>query len=512
MKITTRIVAGYGLFIAVLIGLVAYQILTIHRMQSINRTLSEISFQNSLACLQALKDRDLVDEYSWKSFALADPDYLDKLRESLDAFESSLKQIHAYAKSDEESAEVKRLSQMWTSYKEELAQMQRDLPRGGTTLPESLQNALEQLRAQTLSVYQAGLHAISLKVESSRKTGETAAVVLYSATLAALAVSILVSFLIYRSISKPLAHLTEGTRAIAEGKFFYRLDTSRNDEFAQLARDFNTMALRLNELDGLKRDFVSHVSHELKAPLASMQETTKLLLEQIPGPLTEKQKRLLELNHQSGQRLTSMIRNLLDLSKTESGVMEYELKDQDLISLVRRAVGELDMQAKERQIRIETACPVDPLHVECDGDRIVQVLVNLVGTALKFSSKAATVRIEVDRTREIPEGVPERWRRLIATNGAQTGHFGLVTVSDRGPGVPDADKERIFEKFHQVKQGEKKAGQGAGLGLAICRTIAQAHRGAVWVEDNPGGGSRFRLLLRSEGVQTRGIPRASQPL
>ena len=80
----------------------------------------------------------------------------------------------------------------------------------------------------------------------------------------------MVSFLIYRSISIPLVHLTAGTRAIAEGKFYYRLDTSRNDEFAQLAKDFNTMTHRLNELDELKKAFISHVSHELKAPLASV--------------------------------------------------------------------------------------------------------------------------------------------------------------------------------------------------------------------------------------------------
>jgi two-component system sensor histidine kinase GlrK len=150
--------------------------------------------------------------------------------------------------------------------------------------------------------------------------------------------SILVSLLIVRSISKPLANLTEGTRAIADGKFFYRLDTTRKDEFAQLAQDFNKMTLRLNELDELKKDFVSHVSHELKAPLASMQETIQIMLEEIPGPLTEKQKRLLALNLQSGTRLTSMISNLLDHSTAEAGVMVYALS-LDVVLPVPRDYG-----------------------------------------------------------------------------------------------------------------------------------------------------------------------------
>ena len=276
---------------------------------------------------------------------------------------------------------------------------------------ERLQNDLEQLRAQTFSVYKAGVRSMSSKVEKSRKTGDTAALVQYCATLVALAISILVSYLIFRSISKPLAHLTEGTRAIAEGKFFYRLDATRNDEFSQLARDFNAMTLRLNELDEMKKDFVSHVSHELKAPLASMHETIQLMLEQIPGPLTDKQKRLLELNLQSGMRLTSMIRNLLDLSRTEAGVMEYELKNQDLVPLVRNAIEELNMQAQERKIQIKTIFPNDPLMVECDSDGIVQLVVNLVGNAVKFSPRAATVEVEVKAIR----GYPGRHAGALAT-------------------------------------------------------------------------------------------------
>ena len=302
---------------------------------------------------------------------------------------------------------------------------------------------------------------MSSKVERSRKTGDTAVLVLWISTAVVLAISILVSFLIFRSISKPLGHLTEGTRAIAEGKFFYRLDTTRNDEFAQLAKDFNTMTRRLNELDELKKDFVSHVSHELKAPLASMRETIQLMLEQIPGPLTDKQKRLLELNLQSGTRLTSMISNLLDLSKTEAGVMEYELKSQDLVPLVRNAIAELESHAHEKQIRIETVLPNDPLIVQCDGDRIVQVVVNLVGNAVKFSPKGAKVLMRVDEVSQIPPSVPERWKRLI-TGPDQAGSFGLLTVRIPVPGVPDSDKDRIFEKFQQMQHGKKMPGRESG--------------------------------------------------
>jgi two-component system sensor histidine kinase GlrK len=511
MKITTRIIAGYGLFIVILAALAIYQILTIRRMQSINDALSEVNFKGALSCLKALGDLDLVAEFTRKSFASEDPDYRAQLSEFQRNFEASLAELKAKASLDGERAEAEKLAGLWEAYRADLSLLERSLPAGGPSLPQSLQEDLDRLRAQTYSIYQSGMRSMSLKVEKSRETGETAAVILGLSTLAALAIGILVSFLIYRSISKPLAHLTEGTRAIAEGKFFYRLDTSRNDEFSQLARDFNTMTLRLNELDKLKKDFVSHVSHELKSPLATIQEIVQALLEEIPGPLTEKQRRLLELNFQSVRRLQSMIGNLLDLSRIEAGVMEYEMKSRDLAQLARAAAAELEMQAREKQIRIQTALPGEPLTLECDGDRILQVLVNIIGNAVKFSPPEGTVEVKAEAVCDLPEGIPQHWRPLIAgTAGGE--RYRCVTVSDSGPGIPDEEKEKVFERFHQVRKGKKTPGQGAGLGLAICRTIVKAHGGAVWVEDNPGGGSRFCVLLPPRHGGGSAAPGASAPI
>jgi signal transduction histidine kinase len=100
----------------------------------------------------------------------------------------------------------------------------------------------------------------------------------------------------------------------------------------------------------------------------------------------------------------------------------------------------------------------------------------------------------------------------MLAEGVNSNGFAIVSVSDMGPGVPDEHKERIFEKFHQVKQGKKIVGQGVGLGLAICRTIVEAHRGAIWVEDNPGGGSTFYLLLRTGTSANAVTHRASSPI
>lgn len=341
-------------------------------------------------------------------------------------------------------------------------------------------------------------------------TADQAKILSGAAASIALVLSLFVSFFVVQSISAPLKQLTRGTRAIAEGKFFYRLDTSHRDEFSQLAKDFNTMTERLNDLDRMKRDFVAHVSHELKSPLASMQETVQALLDLVPGELTEKQQRLLELNLQNGRRLSSLIRNLLDMSRMEAGVMEYDLRGNNLAALMKIAVDETEALAGEKQIRLRTEAPPNPLEGMCDGDRVIQVVKNLLSNAVKFSPNRSDIEVRLHAVREVPEGVPAARCECLRRSAADG--FALLEVIDSGIGVPDEHKEKIFEKFHQVKQGKKIPGQGAGLGLAISWTIAEAHGGAIWVEDNSSGGSTFKVVLPLAGRSPETARGASAPI
>ena len=487
MRVAAKIVYGFAFLIALTIAGLVYQVLLIHRMQSVSNELSGIHFRAALASLNLIRGLDQIEGDLNREFVSGDPTHLAQLKEAQSGFTSNLQDIKALGLSEQERLEIDRLERFWSDFSEAFTDTKPERP-----LPPALQEHLDRLRAQTQSVHLATRQAIQERVERSKQTGERAEWISWTAAAVALVLSGLVALLIGQSILDPLKHLTAGTRAIAEGKSFYRLDTSRNDEFAQLARDFNSLTLRLTELDQMKKDFVSHVSHELKSPLASMRETIHLLLEQIPGALTDKQRRLLELNHESGKRLSTIIGNLLDLSRMEAGVMEYELERQDLVVLIRSVLAELEVQTREKGMRIEVNLPEHPLFVQCDQDRILQVIGNLLVNALKFSRSGATIGVRGSFVKEIPEHVPEFWRGELE---GSTDGFALLSVSDTGPGVPDPHKEKIFQKFHQIKHGKKIAGQGVGLGLAISKIIVEAHRGAIWVEDNPGGGSIFNLLL-----------------
>jgi len=244
------------------------------------------------------------------------------------------------------------------------------------------------------------------------------------------------------------------------------------------------MSEKLGELDQMKKDFVAHVSHELKAPLAAIRQTLAVTLEEVTGPINDAQRRLLQLSRNSAERLSAMVANLLDVSRLEAGTMEYEMSRQDIVSIVKQVAEELSLKAVERQIHITVESETPAIPVICDGDRMIQVIGNIVDNALKFSPQNSTIRIEVSHNHSASEPTV------------------TVSVSDRGNGVPDDHKQKVFLKFHQILgRGKRTAGQGVGLGLAICKTIVDAHRGRIWVEDNPEGGSIFRVEMQAAQIQ-----------
>src|SRR5215510_9457733 len=267
------------------------------------------------------------------------------------------------------------------------------------------------------------------------------------------------------------------------------------------------MAARIVGVDQMKHDFISHVSHELKAPLASMQETTHLLLERIPGPLTEKQRRLLELNLQSGKRLAQMIGNLLDLSRLEAGIVEYDTQTSDVADLMHSIVLELSAQAREKSLRILTDIQREPLLVDCDPIRIAQLFTNLLENAIRFSAKGGAVGVNVRSVPELPR-IPDAALRRAAGLRNPAG-YALIGIWDSGPGIEDSNKESVFHAFHQSRSGKKSHGESLGLGLAIARAVVEAHRGTIWVEDNPSGGAMFFVILPRATAETQSFAQAS---
>lgn len=284
---------------------------------------------------------------------------------------------------------------------------------------------------------------------------------------------LLLSFLITRSITRPISILKNKTHEIAQGRFSGDLRISSPPEIGQLAVAFNSMCEKLNKLDRMKTDFYASMSHELRTPLTSIKEGTGLLLDGVGGETTEKQRKLLSILAEESNRLIGLVNSLLDLAKMEAGMMTYNFEKTSLAPLIKKAVGEITPLVEAKGIRLETQIPDELPAVKLDPERILQVLRNLIGNAVKFTPKSGQVKVSARSVNGILE----------------------VAVKDTGPGIAQEGLATIFDKFRQGSSNGAASANGTGLGLAIAKHIVTFHGGKIWAENHPEQGSSFIFVL-----------------
>ena len=221
-----------------------------------------------------------------------------------------------------------------------------------------------------------------------------------------------------------------------------------------------------------KSEFLANMSHELRTPLNAVIGFSDILAEQVFGPLTEHQQQYVSDILESGQHLLSLVNDILDLAKIESGTMELEHNHVNLPALLERSAH----MFREKALRhgLSLICEVQPdLVVEADERRLKQVMFNLLSNAVKFT----------------PEGGRISIRACCQSDTV------LISVADTGVGIPREEQEKIFGTFYQVDSTLTKTKQGTGLGLSLVRSIAELHSGRAWVESAPGEGSEFLFEL-----------------
>lgn len=516
MKITTRLGLAFALLGGTMIAAVGYQLSIVQTVQQINQEISLTSLDAARISVRLLQGAEGVREFSAKYVATGDPGYRLQWEEWEASVEEDLIPLQRTELQGEASRERNAVLGAWRYYREAAGPLRSltdeaapEPPAGGGSLsgallpiaaltPESLAAldettaALLEFREHTETLIELNEAAVLAMRAESLRAADRARTIAWIAAGLALLIALGTWLFLYLSISNPLRRLTRGTRELARGRFDHRLPVAGGSELSQLAQDFNEMAEQLDELEALKQDFVSHVSHELKGPLAAIQETILVFLEELPGPLTERQRHLLELSEGSSARLSTMIENLLEASRMEAGGREYDPVRHDLEPIVQSVITESEPVTEERALRVSLSLRSPETTLVCDGDRVREVAANLIGNAMKFSPRGGRIRVTIGRCETPPAGVPERWHESLAR---ERGPFLLLSVEDDGPGVPEGHREAVFEKFHQVRRGQRIQGQGVGLGLAICRGVVEAHRGAIWVESAEHGGAIFRVLL-----------------
>jgi signal transduction histidine kinase len=315
-----------------------------------------------------------------------------------------------------------------------------------------------------------------------------------TSTLLALAVCLLLAVALglhtTRRLSRPILLLRRAMSGVAGGEFDVpdNLPYDRSDEIGDVSRSFRAMAQRLEELDRLKAEFMSIATHELKTPINVIGGYAELLQERVYGEISAEQEEALVSIREQSQILTSLVNQLLDISRLEAGGLQLEMNLVEVAELIGRVERSFSAIAQKGEINFVVDVDASiPERLVADAERLRdQVLGNLLSNAMKFTPQGGQVT-------------------LRAWGEGESLH---IEVTDSGSGIPADKLPYIFDKFYQI--GEQARSQGAGLGLAIAREVVDAHGGTIEATSEPGVGTTFRVTLPTERAASLSDARAAR--
>jgi two-component system, OmpR family, phosphate regulon sensor histidine kinase PhoR len=261
-------------------------------------------------------------------------------------------------------------------------------------------------------------------------------------------------------------------------------DLGRGLKYARLYESENRLVEQLRTLNQTKSDFFATVSHELRAPLTSIEGYLEMLRDEDAGPVSAAQERMLETIGRNAVRLRNLVEDLFTPSKIESGGSQAVLRPVNLVDVVRDAAQVVQPSVTGTGLTLAVTCPDDGLVVNGDVSQLDRVLMNLLSNAAKFTSPGGRIRL----------------------NAARDGDVAVLTVSDTGIGIPDKDKEALFGRFFRASNAVRRSIPGSGLGLAIVSSIVAEHGGTVTVQSTEGVGTTFTVRLPLLPANTEAVP------
>ena len=296
------------------------------------------------------------------------------------------------------------------------------------------------------------------------------------AAIAATVVAIVVSWLISRRVVAPVRSMMAASQVIAAGDYGGRVQVPGDlaqgdlDELGELAVNFNQMATRLEQIETMRRQLIGDVAHELRTPLTAIKGTMEALIDNVLPADAETYQQV----YREADRLQRMVNDLQELSQVEAGAYSLNRQPLSVASLVTALTNRLGRQYEEKGVVLQADVPLDLPPVLGDEDRLGQVLLNLVGNALQYTTAGGTVEISARR---------------------QAGEI-QIAVHDTGLGLATEDLPRIFDRFYRADKSRARAGGGSGIGLTIARHLVEAHGGKLLATSSGlGQGSTFAFTL-----------------
>jgi signal transduction histidine kinase len=282
-------------------------------------------------------------------------------------------------------------------------------------------------------------------------------------------IALVVARWLARGMTQPLRDMAAAAHRMETGDYTTRVHTRSRDEVGQLATAFNRMSAELENLERSRRDLLANVSHELKTPITAIRAHLENLLDGVedPDPHT------LQVMLAQTERLGRLIEQLLELSRLESGELPLQREDLALAPLVTQVLSEIEVARSDRGVAVDSELPDDLPAVDADPERVHQVLFNLLDNAVRFTPSGGAVTVSAHRQ-----------------NGSVE-----VQVADTGVGIPQEHLPRLFERFYRADPARSREDGGTGIGLAIARSVVEAHGGHISAVSEPGKGSVFTFDL-----------------
>ena len=474
MRLASKIFAASTLVILALVGVAGWSLLAVGHLVRAHRDITdrslpalqlEVSLEEIVPRLLRIEARYLV---------LRDRAYGQLLKERAARAAADLERLEVLLRSAAEEKSYREAVAALATYEQLIDKERALLSRGETARALRLSEGPARSAAERLD---QALSRMTEATSAEVAQAQTAVRALESRTwtmiLVTLSVSLLAAvgatgFLAFR-LTRSVRRLSSATGRVADGSFEEPLPVETRDEIGDLTRSFNRMALELREVERLKQQFFSQISHELRNPLTAIRASAQLVLLRARDVLDARQRQWVQSIDDSVDRLLSLVTRILDLNRLRAGVFPLVRQPIELDKVVARALDVLGPQAEQQGLRLEQTTAGDGVVIAADEEALTQLLLNLVGNAIKFTPNGGSVQVAVTDTAADVE----------------------LTVRDSGPGIPAADLNRIFEPYQQAHQGRN----GSGLGLAIVKGLVEAHGGSISADSEEGKGTCFVVRL-----------------
>jgi two-component system sensor histidine kinase GlrK len=464
------LLGGFTLVILPLVGALAYSAWNTERLASKSRT-AVFNASQAARASRSLVDRIAAIERVAQQIALLDDPALEidyaRVHRSFKQLAAEIAQLPI----DEAQAHALNVT---VEREQGLYDLLTASPRRRLE-SETVGNRVDALIDSARDVLAINNRVVDREVERLRVSAENVQRNIILLLIFSTAVALAIALALTRYIARPIAEIDGAIRQLGGADFSQPITVRGPEDLRYLGRRLDWLRRRLEEFETQKNRFLRHVSHELKTPLTALREGAELLNDQVAGPLAPPQRQVVGIMRDNSVKLQRLIEELLDYQRALHAAASLEVKSIALESLVEEAVKPHELAARAKSLRL--AIEAEPAMVEADPEKLRSIVDNLVSNAVKFTPSGGTVTVSA---------------RAVAGEA-------IIEVLDTGPGVPQEERESIFNLFFRGRRSESATAsggrvKGTGLGLAIARELVEAHGGRIAVLGGEAGG-HFRVTL-----------------